>query len=922
MKIVKPHLIGCMLRTYDRNSFRLAVTGSVFFSFRDPDRPLRESAMWETIAAELGDGAAWDMGIPKDRAEFLLSARCFSLGGIPVGRETVRVRVGPLSRRLAVFGNRHWKNHSGFWKMTEPEPFSEMPLDWNHAYGGKGFPGNPVGKGFIDGPSDDPVPLPNVEDPDRLVRNRGDRPEPAGLGPVDLTRPQRMNRFGAYRPSEIGKTPPGLPADIDWTFFNQASPEQWLSGPSWTPGETFSIEGLHPEMPRQSGALPTSRIRAFAAFGTREEERFVEIPLSAETVWLFPHREAGIVIHRGSVPVATDDATDVRALLLAAEGPEDRRSPDHYRAVLSSRENRKSDDPERFGDEPLLPSAMIGDPEANLANAKYQREKAMSAFSGKLPDGENAVLEKIGKKFEEAKARFSSALSGNAGEEIGAVMDSVGTAFRSAAPPLPKAPAMPVSPTAVIEEKIQAFLGVLLEKIPASGWEQSGTSPDALREEILAKTKESLSRPPEPKPFPSFDEVVAKTRELGSLSNGTPGESFSEEDRERWEKARRMVEKAAALSTGPSPLAHFMPLPQSAPGSGLEMRMRVEEGRRSGPDFRGWDLRGADLSGLDLSGADFTEADLSGASLAGADLSGARLDKAVLARADLSNSILSGASLVQANLGFAALAGAQAGKADCSKAILQGVNLTGADLSGARLVGANLSNAVFVRVNATRIEAHRVRFLSVPLPEGSLGPADRGPLSGPSGEDNRPLFRETDFSGADLSGALFMDADFEAVRFSGADLSRALFKMCGGTETFFDRARMTRTVFLGSRDFSRSDFRGADLSEGSFRGAPFEGSDFTKARMEGADFSQACLTGAKMRGVKAVKARFIKSELAGADMTGSDFREALFLKADIRGTSFAKSSAYRANFFKARSDRTTGWTQSFLVGSLSPEERS
>ncbi len=928
MKIVKPLQVGCLFRTYVRDGNRLAATGIHYFSFSNPDRFLPEPDMWQILSEELGEGSVWDMGIPKDRAEFLVSGRCFPPGRIPAERRLVRVRVGPRERRLAVFGDRTWQRRSGVWEPTGPEPFDEMPLDWTRAFGGPGFPENPLGRGFSPGFPEEALSLPNVEDPDHPVVDRDDRPEPAGLGPVDLTRPRRMARFGTYLPGEIGKTPPGLPSGIDWTVFNQTTPEQWLDGPFWSPGEAFSIEGMHPEIPVQEGRLPDLRLRGFAAFGKGTEERFVEIPMGIETVWLFPHRETGIAIHRGSLPVAFDDASDVRVLLLGAEGPEESRTPDHYRAVLRRRENREGDDPERLSDVPLLPTSLAEDPEANRFNLRYQKEKALASFSRKEV-GQPPVADLLREKAEEMMRRFTANPS-FAGEDrqiaeafslieqaISSAFvraDEMGRFFDGTASP---SVADNLSSTgSAIQEKIREMAGKILEKIPGSDLTNVGVTPETFEAQVREKLLK-LSPPPrmEPPIFPSFEEFLEKIPGNGNFPPGTDPESlFPEESRSQWERARSLFRKTEGLKIDPAPMAHFMPIPSPPSGPDPALRRKVVEGRRSGTDFRGWTLTGADLSSLDLSGADFTKADLSGANLSGSDLSGARMEKAVLAHADLSNSRLDGAFLSGANLGFAILAGASATEIDGEKAIFQGADLTGADFSGAKIPGAELSNAIFVRLKAVGLRAPRVRFARVPLPSG--------PDGAPPEESGRPLLREVDFSGADLSQTLFLNADFEGVNFSGADLSGAIFETCRGPETLFARARMTRAVFTGGPDFSRSDFRKADLSNGGFRGANLSGCVFTGAGMEETDFSKALLTGAKLRGVKAVKARFVKTDLNGADGTGSDFREALFLKADLRGASFVRSSAYRANFLDARTDGSTDWRDSATARALLPEENA
>ena len=105
------------------------------------------------------------------------------------------LRVGPVSRRLRVFGNRRWMREGDEWVISRPEPFARMPLVWELAFGGHvpagagGVPEvearNPVGRGLVGADEGDIAgrPLPNIEDPEQLIASPADRPAPAGAGP-------------------------------------------------------------------------------------------------------------------------------------------------------------------------------------------------------------------------------------------------------------------------------------------------------------------------------------------------------------------------------------------------------------------------------------------------------------------------------------------------------------------------------------------------------------------------------------------------------------------------------------------------------------------------------------------------------------------------------------------------------------------
>jgi hypothetical protein len=111
----------------------------------------------------------------------------------PVPWLDVSLQVGRVRRAVRVFGDRRWRREEG-WRASDPAPFTKMPLGFEHAFGGwdrrHADPArhaadlrNPLGRGFLVDPRDaEGVPLPNLEDPDALIRSPSDAPAPAGLG--------------------------------------------------------------------------------------------------------------------------------------------------------------------------------------------------------------------------------------------------------------------------------------------------------------------------------------------------------------------------------------------------------------------------------------------------------------------------------------------------------------------------------------------------------------------------------------------------------------------------------------------------------------------------------------------------------------------------------------------------------------------
>lgn len=151
-------------------------------------------------------------------------------------RVDVGLQAGPLKKVVRVFGDRRWERSLGRWRLSDPEPFDEMPLVWERAFGGRDEthenprkhaldPRNPVGTGFVARRSPDRLEglaLPNLEDPNQLIGGWNDKPEPAGFGFTARHWQPRVGFGGTYDKAWQDKRCPFLPDDFDERFFNGA----------------------------------------------------------------------------------------------------------------------------------------------------------------------------------------------------------------------------------------------------------------------------------------------------------------------------------------------------------------------------------------------------------------------------------------------------------------------------------------------------------------------------------------------------------------------------------------------------------------------------------------------------------------------------------------------------------------------------
>lgn len=135
----------------------------------------------------------------KQATDFVVQGSAHARGGRPVEDMLVSVTVDGRRKRVAVHGEREitWNGH-GVPHIGLPQPFTEMPLTWENAYGGIDFrvpipemdgpgqqivldvdhpglyPRNPFGRGYLVEPGEVPgMTMPTLEDPsDRLTADR------------------------------------------------------------------------------------------------------------------------------------------------------------------------------------------------------------------------------------------------------------------------------------------------------------------------------------------------------------------------------------------------------------------------------------------------------------------------------------------------------------------------------------------------------------------------------------------------------------------------------------------------------------------------------------------------------------------------------------------------------------------------------
>ncbi|WP_447957867.1 DUF2169 family type VI secretion system accessory protein [Vreelandella sp. EE7] len=264
-----PHALFRKLGPGDLEYDVLTVRGTYRFTgdgwplFQTPQqRPIR----WQTELA--GDSAnplaQWirddrDVLFGKLGTEVQMHGTLRSPTGQPRSGWKVGVNVGPLFKQMLVYGPRdfQWRLLGG-WRVTEPAPTREVPLDYRYAFGGHFvssfdsdttsaadrtlyYPENPVGQGWLPGRDDykrfskalarplkdqlDAVaqlPAPQLVEPGAPIRSPFERPAPIGFGPIAPWWEPRVSYQGTFDETWEAERYPYWPEDFDYRFHHSA----------------------------------------------------------------------------------------------------------------------------------------------------------------------------------------------------------------------------------------------------------------------------------------------------------------------------------------------------------------------------------------------------------------------------------------------------------------------------------------------------------------------------------------------------------------------------------------------------------------------------------------------------------------------------------------------------------------------------
>jgi len=222
----------------------------------------------------------------------------------------VSVEVGSWSKELHVTGDRRWDFGLLMLAPTPPEPFTQIPLIYEKAFGGWDRTlaneakhtverRNLVGCGFQSNSDLAKIAgraLPNIEYRGDRMKMWSDKPRPAGLGILGRNWLPRATFAGTYDKAWLDGRAPFLPADFDERYFQSTPPDQQLS--QLVGGEIVRCTNLSAE-----GELEFELPRLEVPIVFRFRDREVKASPTPDTLLLEPHRRQFQLTWRARVPV-------------------------------------------------------------------------------------------------------------------------------------------------------------------------------------------------------------------------------------------------------------------------------------------------------------------------------------------------------------------------------------------------------------------------------------------------------------------------------------------------------------------------------------------------------------------------------------------------------------------------------------------
>ena len=847
--IVKPTRLGVLRRvSSDANGHHLWITALGAFDMPSAGDFLTEAQLWQTAAPALGT-TLLDAGMPKRYAEVLVAGDACAPAGRPVRSLVVNLELGPIRKRLAVFGRRWWRYGPDGPLMTGPQPFERVPLGWNNAFGGAGCAENPLGKGADSKAAirrGEPAELPMIEAPEALITDIAHRPAPAGFGPRAEDAPSRLAFAGDYDDAWLRDDFPGPGRGFDWRYYNAACPDQQTTC-ELRGDEPFRITSMHPEHSDLRGHLPGFRVRAFA----RRGDTFEELRIRPDTVWLLPSVLMGIVLFRGGLAVADKEASDVPHVMLAYERMHDpKRSPDHYRTAFAER----TDDPE-------------------VAALKLLDERPLKPE--RLPEEIEAVEEERRALAEEMEQRQEQARG-----------HAVANAFAMVGLPAPPAGLFRDDTTFPVEipvvtpgeiERMEVDLAGLKAEIDAlaNRVEKEGEVQYAKVGREFARALPPSTQGLDPRTRALFDDRLAQVSALKGSKPALSPVDLPEDSDASLPGPGRLFDRAGRLLGDEASAA---PAPPAQAGAGMSSALRRARNRALGRvDVDDPFAKMRELLATQRDAVQSGAATIGGKAGDTGYTSSARATDLF----DTASEAIEGSGIGTASARRTDAAMPGSALADPRVAYFNEIADKLATDHADSASGEGLESRLDDAQSRLAEESKRFDKLKTDARRSSPEPiAPDEPLSEQDAAGLGALALELVREGEELKGRDLAGVDLHGADLAGMDLGGIFLEQSNLAGANLAGAKLNAAVLTGA-NLTGADLTGADLTDSNLSGANLAGGRLRDARLDRAQLYRSRLDAADLSGVSLTEISLIEVSLVGAGLVGAVIRDTQFVKCDL-----------------------------------------
>lgn len=198
-----------------------------------------------------------DLVHTKHKTDVLVYGHAYTKSGKPTLCQEVRLRVANIDKILRIQGNRLWQKGMLGISLSSPEPFIQMPIVYERAFGGTDLKDsdpkkhrwehrNPVGTGFATRKEHlIETFAPNIEHPDKPYQDWQEGC-PVGFGPITRHWSPRVELAGTYDEKWESTRKPLVPDNFNELFYQCAPVDQQVDG-FLKGGEVVELKNMTPD---------------------------------------------------------------------------------------------------------------------------------------------------------------------------------------------------------------------------------------------------------------------------------------------------------------------------------------------------------------------------------------------------------------------------------------------------------------------------------------------------------------------------------------------------------------------------------------------------------------------------------------------------------------------------------------------------